>query len=152
MDSTGILAVALTPVCSCIILSLDHRMVCIRKDLKAHAVPTPAVDWLHPISLGCAGPVQPRLQHAHSFPGLPVPVSHCPLSKKFLSNLQSKSHPFSLKVFPLSPVLEHRLTFKRIRSMLSSNIWPFGGSERKNFIDEFIMDKSGLYMCINEAI
>jgi len=57
-------------------------MAWVGRDLKAHAVPTPALGWLPPTRLGCPEPLQPGLAHLQGWVpivslgslGFPAPI------------------------------------------------------------------------------
>ena len=85
-------------------------MVWVGKDLKDHLVPVfSVVGWgCHPLAPFAQGAIQPGFKHLqeqgiHSFSGHHIPVSHCPLSKKFLLASNLNLLYFSLK--PSSLVL-----------------------------------------------
>lgn len=82
-------------------------MSCVGSDLKDHLVSTPPP--CHPPDQAAQGPIQSGLEHLqgweiYSLSEQPVPEPHTPLSKKFSSDLQSKSPFFLFKKIPLSSI------------------------------------------------
>jgi len=66
-------------------------MAWVGRELKDHPVPT-SLQWALPPDPAAQGPIQPGLEclqrwDIHNFTGQPVPVPHCPLSKKYLLNI-----------------------------------------------------------------
>ena len=93
-----------------ILVSQNHRMAWIGRDLKDHESPTPLQQARLPTSIsntrsGCPGPHPPGLEHlqgrgSHNLSGQPVPAPHYSHSKELplISNLNLPS--FNLKPFP----------------------------------------------------
>ena len=72
------------------LLSQNHRMVWVGRDLKDHLIPAPCHEQGHlPLHQVAQSPIQPGLGHCqgggrHSFSGQPVPVPQHTHHKKFL--------------------------------------------------------------------